>query len=111
VSGINGLELTFTNDTYSFKISDELFCDYFVLTDAIHQLSSGKHENESILDHFDLIARGSLLQYIPETWLDDVKVTYEEAILDLLLPEVKKIYDNGDYRRTSEITRVMLNMD
>ncbi|ASU36575.1 Kelch repeat-containing protein [Mucilaginibacter xinganensis] len=112
VADIEGLELTFLNDTYCFKISDALFCDYFVVADAIEGLNAGtKPAGEGILPHLELIARGGLLQQIAEIWLDDIKLGYEEALMPLLLPEVKKIYEGGDYRRTIEIARIILNID
>ena len=107
IADINGLELTFLNDTYCFKISDNLFCDYFLVTDAIND----NHAGQSILDHFDLVARGGLLQYIPENWLDDIKLIYEEALMAVILPEVKKVYESGDFRKAMDIARVVLNID
>jgi two-component SAPR family response regulator len=112
LADIEGIELTFLNDTYCFKLSEALFCDYFIVSDAITQINSpAKQPEETILDHFDLIARGGLLQYIPETWLDDIKLNYEEALMPQILPEVRKVYESGDFRKTIEITRVVLNID
>jgi len=112
IADIEGIELTFLNDTYCFKLSDTLFCDYFIVTGAIEHLSSAaKHPEETILDNFELVARGGLLQHIPETWLDDIKLNYEELLMPQLLPEVRKVYEGGDFRKTIEITRVVLNID
>ena len=108
IADIDGIELTFLNDTYCFKLGDNVFCDYFAVTDAIKQTT---HTDQSILNHFDLIARGGLLQHIPETWLDSVKLDYEEALMPLILPEIKRIYESGDFRKALEITRVVLNID
>ncbi|MDN5286381.1 MAG: hypothetical protein JWR38_2655 [Mucilaginibacter sp.] len=107
IADIAGIELTFFNDTYCFKLGDNVFCDYFTVTDAIEQQGG----DQSILNYFDLIARGGLLQHIPETWLDDIKLEYEEALMPLILPEVKKVYENGDFRKTLDIARVVLNID
>lgn len=112
IADIDGLELTFLNDTYYFKISQPLFCDYFIVADAVHGLDSRPGQAEGyILNHFELIARGGLLQSETEPWLDDVKLHYEEALMPKILPEVKKIYESGDYRRTIDIARVILNTD
>jgi two-component SAPR family response regulator len=112
VADIDGLELTFFNDTYCFKLSDTLFCDYFIVTDAIKELNSAvKQADDNILSHFDLIARGGLLQHIPETWLDDIKQSYEETLMPRILPETKKVYEGGDFRKAIEIARVVLNID
>lgn len=112
LADIEGIELAFLNDTYSFKLGDNLFCDYFIVNDDIKKLN-GQHkaEDQSILNHFELIARGGLLQYIPETWLDDIKLLYEEALMPLILPEVKRIYETGDFRKALEISRVVLHID
>ncbi|MDP9082110.1 MAG: hypothetical protein M3O71_32245 [Bacteroidota bacterium] len=112
LADIDGIELNFSNDTYSFKLSDDLFCDYFIVTDAIENTDNvNKQSDDTILTHFDLVARGGLLQYIPETWLDGIKLNYEEALMPLILPEVRIIYEAGDFRKTLEVTRVVLNID
>jgi len=112
LADIEGIELTFLNDTYCFKLSDELFCDYFVVMDGINELHNpAKPADETILTHFDLIARGGLLQHIPETWLDGIRLAYEEALMPEIQPEVKRIYEAADYRKTIEVARVILNID
>ena len=112
VADIEGIELTFLNDTYCFKLDDNIFCDYFTVTGALEQITApDKAAEATILQHFELIARGGLLQYIPETWLDDIKLGYEEALMPVILPEVKKIYESGDFRKALDITRVVLNID
>lgn len=112
LTDIGGIELTFLNDTYCFKLDDNLFCDYFTVTGALEQINrSDKAAEASILQYFELIARGGLLQYIPETWLDDIKLGYEETLMPVILPEVKKVYESGDFRKALDITRVVLNID
>ncbi len=70
-----------------------------------------KPADETILTHFDLIARGGLLQHVPETWLDGIRLAYEEALMPEIQPEVKRIYEAGDYRKTIDVARVILNID
>ncbi len=112
INDINGLELTFVNDTYCFKLDDILFCDYFLVTDTIKHLNAfGKASAESILDIFTTISRGDLLQYISEPWLDDVKVNYEESVVTHIQPEIKRIYEEADYKKTIDITRFVLTID
>ena len=112
IADITGIELTFLNDTYCFKLGDNVFCDYFTVIDAIELMSSAdKPAGLSILNYFDLIARGGLLQHIPETWLDDIKLVYEEALMPVILPEIRRIYESGDFRKALEIARVVLNID
>jgi len=112
IADIDGIELTFLNDTYSFKLSDTFFCDYFVVTDDIanvhqHTITAGQF----ITDDFDLFARGGLLQQVSETWLDDVKLNFEEALIRVILPELQKIYDGGDHKKALELSRVILSID
>ncbi|MEN0054987.1 MAG: kelch repeat-containing protein, partial [Mucilaginibacter sp.] len=112
LADIDGIELTFLNDTYCFKLRDNIFCDYFMVTDGIKQITDNdKQASLSVLDNFELISRGGLLQHIPETWLDDIKLVYEEALMTLLLPEVKRVYESSDFRNTLDIARVLLNID
>jgi len=112
LADIEGIELTFLNDTYCFKFGSNIFCDYFTVTDSIKQISGNdKLAGLSILNHFDLISRGGLLQYIAETWLDDIKLVYEEALMPLILPEIKRVYESGDFRNALDIARVVLNID
>lgn len=112
LADINGIELTFTNDTYRFTFTEDFFCDYCTVNNAIGSLNSRPaSEGKSILDWLDLIARGSLLQHVSEPWLDDTKQLYEESLMPLLVPEIKRIYEEADYRKTVEIARVILSID
>lgn len=112
LADINGIELTFTSDTYRFTFTEEFFCDYCAVSNAISSLNNHMDsEGKNILDWLELIARGCLLQHVPEPWLDDTKQLYEESLMPLLAPEVKRIYEEGDYRKTMEIARVILNID
>ncbi|MGN6396788.1 MAG: Kelch repeat-containing protein [Mucilaginibacter sp.] len=112
LADICGIELTFINDTYRFTFTEEFFCDYCTVSRAIANLNNHANgEGKNILDWLDLIARGCLLQHVPEPWLDDTKQQYEESLMPLLLPEVKRMYEEGDYRKTMEIARVILNVD
>jgi two-component SAPR family response regulator len=108
LSDIEGLELTFLNDTYSFIIAEDFYCDYFIVRDDLKQAGNAE---QPLFNHFDLIARGGLLQHIPEIWLDDFKQEYEETLMPVILPVIKKVYDSFDYKRALEISRVVLNID
>jgi len=112
LADIKGIELTFTNDTYRFTFNEAFFCDYSTVNDAMESLkSNAAGEGKNILDWLDLIARGCLLQHVPEPWLDDTRQLYEESLIPLLAPEVKRIYEEGDYRKAIEIARVILSID
>jgi hypothetical protein len=73
LSDIDGLELAFLNDTYSFISTEDFYCDYFVVREALKQTNVGE---PSAFNYLDLVARGGLLQHIPEIWLDDFKLLY-----------------------------------
>jgi len=112
ISDIEGIELTFLNDTYSFIITDDFFCDYFTVKDSIKEFNhTDRPAGQALLNHFDLIARGGMLQFIPEIWLDDFKQEYEEALMPVILPVIKKTYEEGDFRKALEVSRVVLNID
>ncbi|QHS56381.1 hypothetical protein GWR56_12845 [Mucilaginibacter sp. 14171R-50] len=112
IADLEGIELTFLNDTYSFQLSESFFCDYFVIIDALHQIQEHNlSASRFVTDNCELFARGGLLQYLPETWLDDIKLSFEESLMLVILPEVKKIYESGDHKKAFEISRVVLNID
>ncbi|WP_091176583.1 Kelch repeat-containing protein [Mucilaginibacter gossypii] len=108
LSDIDGLELAFLNDTYSFISTEDFYCDYFVVREALKQTNIGE---PSAFNYLDLVARGGLLQHIPEIWLDDFKQEYEEALMPVILPVIKKAYDAFDYKKALEISRIVLNID
>ena len=112
ISDIDGVELTFLNDNYCFKLSNNLFCDYFIIIDAIKEIKSAdKNADLSILNYLPLIARGGLLENTPKLWLDEFILEYEEALMPVLVPQVKKVYEDNDFRKTLEISSVILNID
>jgi two-component SAPR family response regulator len=112
ITDIDGIELAFINDTYCLKFSENIFCDYFNIIDAIKEINNPhKQADLSILDYFDLIARGGLMQNIPVLWLDDFKLAYEEALLPVILPHIKNVYSTGNFKKVLEICHVVLNID
>jgi two-component SAPR family response regulator len=76
--------------------------------DSLKQINGSE---PAIFNHFDLVARGGLLQHIPEIWLDDFKQEYEEALMPVILPVIKKVYDAFDYKKALEISRIVLSID
>jgi len=108
LADLDGIELAYINDTYSFTVSDDFFCDYFVVQDS---LNSRQGADALEVSHFDLIARGGLLPAMPDVWLDDFKEEYEEALMPALQPVIKSSYDEGQFKKTLEISRLILNID
>ncbi|MDB5153396.1 MAG: hypothetical protein JWR54_2147 [Mucilaginibacter sp.] len=109
ISDINGIELTFLNDNYLFKINDDFFCDYFFISAIIKEHQA--RNDQAILEHFDVISRGTLLGDMPDQWLDDYKNAYEEQLISLLQPELKKHYQAGDLKLVLDLTKLILDID
>jgi DNA-binding SARP family transcriptional activator len=108
LADLDGIELAYINDTYSFTVSDDFFCDYFVVQASLNN-RQGAAELE--VPHFDLMARGGLLPAMPDVWLDDFKEEYEEALIPALQPVIKNTYDEGQFKKVLEISRLILNID
>jgi len=110
ISDLNGIELTFQNDNYLFKFSEELFCDYFVVSELIKESQWGNND-QKILEHFDLISRGTLLADMSDPWLDDFKNNYDEQLVGMIQPILVKQYDSGDLRMVPDLARLILDID
>lgn len=111
INDINGIELTFLNDTYYFKFSKDMFCDYCQIINSIKQGTANNRSDASILNNLDILTRGGLLPNLQEPWADTFKHAYEEALMEAVNPEIKKIYEAGNYKRALEISKVILNID
>jgi len=109
INDIDGIELTFLNDIYIFNITEAFFCDYYFVTDALKKPDEEKEK--LIFDHFELVQRGALLSDMPDTWLDDFKISYEEQLMGVLLPQLHKQYAAENYKIVQEISRLVLNVD
>jgi len=111
INDINGIELTFLNDTYYFKFSKDMFCDYCQIINSIKQGTANNRSDASILNNLDILTRGGLLPNLQEPWADTFKHAYEEALMEAVNPEIKKIYEAGNYKKALEISKVILNID
>jgi two-component SAPR family response regulator len=112
IADIEGIELSYLNDTYCFILSENFFCDYFIVIDEIKEINkANKQADLAVLNNFDLIARGGLLKYTQLTWLDEFKLAYEEALMPVILPQVRKVYESSDFKKALEITRIVLSID
>ena len=110
ISDLNGIELIFQNDNYLFKVSDEFFCDYYFIIDTIKGSQSVANEQQ-ILEHFDLISRGSLLAEMTDQWLDDFKNNYEELLIAALQPILIRHYKSDDLRLVPDLAKLILDID
>jgi DNA-binding SARP family transcriptional activator len=108
LADLEGIELAYVNDTYSFTVSDTFFCDYFVVQTSLNNRQGAA---ASEVPHFHLIARGGLLPAMADVWLDDFKEEYEEALMPALQPVIKNTYDVGQFKKALEISRLILNID
>jgi two-component SAPR family response regulator len=104
ISDIDGIELIFTNDSYTFTLQHPFFCDYSQLVELIRH-------GGSIWEHYPLIARGPLLEDLPESLLEDNKSVFEEQLLQMLLPELKRLYEVREYKAALEMAKLILGMD
>ncbi|MEO7213114.1 hypothetical protein [Mucilaginibacter sp.] len=112
IADIDGIELSFVNDTYCFVLQEVFFCDYFAVADAITQLK--QHHitpDELVATQLDLFSRGALLPDIQEPWLDETKVGYEESLLQIVVPEIRRIYDGGERKKALDLCRVVMAID
>lgn len=110
ISDLNGIELTFQNDNYLFKFSEELFCDYFVVSGLIKESQWGNND-QKILEHFDLLSRGTLLSDMPDQWLDDFKNNYDQQLVGMIQPLLIKHYNTGDMRLVPDLAKLILDTD
>jgi len=106
---INGIELTFLNDIYFFNTDEAFYCDYYVIWDILKK--GGVEKQETIINYFELINRGSFLSNMTDLWLDGFKSDFEEQLLNQLLPQLDKLYVEENYKLLLEISRLILNVD
>ena len=104
IADIDGIELLFANDSYSFRISEPLFCDYCIVWQQLHK----GHFAPAL---FRLVTRGSLLGDMSDPLVDEFKSDYEYRLIAALQPELKQAFENGDYRRSLDIAGTLLAMD
>jgi len=107
IGDIDGIELVFLNDSYSFRLDAAFFCDFCVLS----ELFRTPVEGAGIMDQFHLIARGPLLPEMPEALVDDCKSGFETQLMELLLPELKRAYEAREFKLALEIAKRILDMD
>lgn len=110
ISDLNGIDLTFQNDNYLFKFSEELFCDYFIVSELIKE-SQWANNDHKILEHFDLVSRGTLLSDMSDQWLDDFKNNYDEQLAGMIQPLLVKYYESGDMRLVPDLAKLILDTD
>ena len=102
IGDIDGIELVFLNDSYSFKLDENFFCDYCLLAGSAPA---------AIMDHFHLITRGPLLPDMPESLIDESRSAFETRLIDLLLPQLQKHYDAHQFKLTLEISKSIIERD
>ena len=107
ISDIDGIELVFQNDTYSFKMEDTFYCDYGVVLDCM----AGGEGVGDLLDHFLLVSRGTFLRDMPEALLDHHRTSYEDRLTRVLLVELEKLYETRNLKMALEVAKLILCMD
>ena len=107
IGDIDGIELVFLNDSYSFVFEAAFFCDFCVLGELFRK----PVEDVTVMEHFQLIARGPLLPEMPDALIDEYKAGFETQLVGLLLPELKRCYEARDFKLSLEIAKLILEMD
>ncbi|MBS1604755.1 MAG: hypothetical protein JST42_18960, partial [Bacteroidetes bacterium] len=105
ISDLEGIGLVFQNDNYSFRLEEGFFCDYCLIAGLL------RDDPAAVLDHLNLVLRGPLLPDMPDDLLDDRRSAYEQQLMDVLLPLLKRQYESGDLRLSLEITKLILSLD
>lgn len=109
ISDIDGIELNFVNDIYIFNLDERFFCDYCLIMQALKNNEDAVRE--LVLDNFELINRGSLLTDMADSWLDNFKQHYEEQLMLHLVPQLKKLYTEENYKAVFELSRLLHIID
>jgi two-component SAPR family response regulator len=109
ISDIEGIELTFTNDIYHFEMGQEFFCDYMFVMDILDE--PGAVKENMLLQNMEIISRGSLLADVTDTWLDEIKLNFEEGLMEQLVPAIETGYAAGNYKTVLELCRIVLHID
>lgn len=107
IADIDGLELAFVNDNYQFIFSEGFFCDYFYLNSQFKDAAAA----EIVGNSFDLLARGPLLRDMADQWLDDFKQDYDAELMDKLLPEIERQYQEKEYKQALDLSKLVLQID
>jgi two-component SAPR family response regulator len=109
ISSLEGIELVFRDDHYQFKVSEQIFCDYFLVSDLVrNQISADERE---VFNHFDILSRGRLLADMSDKWLDEYKDRYDERLIGVLQPMLATYYQAGDIIQVAELARLILEID
>ena len=98
ISSIAGLELSFSGETYFFKLNEDIFCDYCAAFKTVHADSITAEE-------LSLVLRGSLLQSMQEAWLENFKYDYERKLISLLNTRLDLAFSNNNLKQVLEISR------
>ncbi len=109
ISDIDGIELNFVNDIYIFSLDEQFFCDYCFVSEALKK--NDDSVRDLVLENFELIGRGSLLTDMGDSWLDDFKQHYEEQLMLHLIPQLKKLYSEENYKAVLELSRLLHLID
>jgi len=109
IADVDGIELTFLNDIYFLSTDEAFYCDYYIVWDMLKK--GGNEKQETIINYFELINRGSFLSNMADLWLDGFKSDFEEQLLNQLLPQLDKLYAEENYKLLLDISRLILNVD
>ncbi|WP_158828596.1 hypothetical protein [Mucilaginibacter lacusdianchii] len=107
LSELEGVQLQFVNDVYLFVKDERFFCDFFVIGEHLADGSKARIEENA---HYNLLTRGSLLPQANDSWLDAYKEAYEEKFLEVLVPQLEKLYVQKQTKELLEIAKLILRV-
>ncbi|MEX8549063.1 MAG: kelch repeat-containing protein [Mucilaginibacter sp.] len=109
IASLDGIHLVFTNESFLFTIDNNFFCDYLVICKEVDNIITGN--NKQVDKYYNLIARGPLLTEMNEPWLDNIKQSYDERLIEVLLPQLEKLYKEKNFKQILELARLILHID
>ena len=109
IANLEGIHLVFTNDNFLFTIENNFFCDYFLICNEVENIMTG--DSKQVDKYDNLIARGPLLAEMNEQWLDNIKQSYDERLIEVLLPKLEKLYKEKNFKQLLELSKIILNID
>lgn len=105
---LDGIELSFQNDHYKFRLEKSIYCDYFEVLDY---LKRGEINELSIANYLPAMLQGGLLPVMQDPWIDGFKNSFEEVLTQRLQPEMAKAFDSEHLKLALDLAKIVLKVD
>ncbi|WP_295768969.1 BTAD domain-containing putative transcriptional regulator [uncultured Mucilaginibacter sp.] len=109
LSGIEGIDLQFVNDSYLFTTNQSFFCDYYLASDLLDNSSATDTGKQHQLNQ--LLLRGPILEGMSEHWLDDYKQSFDEKAVNALQLQLNELAELKKWKEANEIAKLILSID